>query len=53
MTEAMKKDRAKTTIYNITELGIVQMTRKRTRESLEQILCDNCPYCEGKGRVKV
>jgi len=52
MTEAMKKDRAKTTIYNITELGIVQMTRKRTRESLEQILCDNCPYCEGKGRVK-
>jgi len=52
MAEAMKKDRAKTTIYNITELGIVQMTRKRTRESLEQILCDSCPYCEGKGRVK-
>lgn len=52
MTEAMKKDRAKTTIYNITELGIVQMTRKRTRESLEHILCENCPYCEGKGRIK-
>ncbi|MCS7214771.1 MAG: Rne/Rng family ribonuclease [Thermodesulfovibrio sp.] len=52
MTEAVKKDRAKTTIYNITELGIVQMTRKRTRESLEHILCDSCPYCEGKGRVK-
>lgn len=52
MTEAMKKDRAKTTIYNITELGIVQMTRKRTRESLEHTLCDSCPYCEGKGRVK-
>jgi ribonuclease G len=51
MVEAMKKDRAKTTIYNITELGIVQMTRKRTRESLEHILCDSCPYCEGKGRV--
>lgn len=51
MIEAMKKDRAKTTIYNITELGIVQMTRKRTRESLEHILCDSCPYCEGKGRV--
>lgn len=51
MSEAMKKDRAKTTIYNITELGIVQMTRKRTRESLEHILCDSCPYCEGKGRV--
>lgn len=52
MAEAMKKDRAKTNIYNITELGIVQMTRKRTRESLEQILCDSCPYCEGKGRIK-
>lgn len=52
MVEAMKKDRAKTTIYNITELGIVQMTRKRTRESLEHTLCDSCPYCEGKGRIK-
>jgi len=52
MAEAMKKDRAKTTIYNITDLGIVQMTRKRTRESLEHILCDSCPYCEGKGRIK-
>lgn len=52
MAEVMKKDRAKTTIYNITDLGIVQMTRKRTRESLEHILCDSCPYCEGKGRVK-
>ena len=52
MVEAMKKDRAKTTIYNITELGIIQMTRKRTRDSLEHILCDSCPYCEGKGRVK-
>ena len=52
MVEAMKKDRAKTTIYNITDLGIVQMTRKRTRESLEHILCDSCPYCEGKGRIK-
>ncbi|GAB6184380.1 Rne/Rng family ribonuclease [Thermodesulfovibrio hydrogeniphilus] len=52
LSEATKKDRAKTTIYNITELGIVQMTRKRTRESLEEILCDSCPYCEGKGRIK-
>uniref|UniRef100_A0A7C4ENL6 Ribonuclease G n=1 Tax=Thermodesulfovibrio aggregans TaxID=86166 RepID=A0A7C4ENL6_9BACT len=52
MVEAMKKDRAKTMIYNITELGIVQMTRKRTRESLEHTLCDSCPYCEGKGRIK-
>ncbi|MCS7203062.1 MAG: Rne/Rng family ribonuclease [Thermodesulfovibrio sp.] len=52
MIEAIKKDRAKINIYNITELGIVQMTRKRTRESIEQILCDSCTYCEGKGRIK-
>lgn len=50
--EIMKKDRAKNTIYNITELGIVQMTRKRVRESLGRILSDQCPYCEGKGFVK-
>lgn len=50
--EAMKKDRAKNTIYNISELGIVQMTRKRVRESLGRVLCEQCPYCEGKGFVK-
>lgn len=51
-TDAMKKDRAKNTIYNLSELGIVQMTRKRVRESLGRILCEPCPYCEGKGFVK-
>ena len=50
--EVMKKDRAKNTIYNITELGIVQMTRKRVRESLGRTLSEHCPYCEGKGFVK-
>ncbi|MCX8070623.1 MAG: Rne/Rng family ribonuclease [Thermodesulfovibrionales bacterium] len=50
--EVMKKDRAKNTIYNITELGIVQMTRKRVRESLGRTLSEQCPYCEGKGFVK-
>ncbi len=49
--EAMKKDKAKNTIYNISELGLVQMTRKRVRESLGRTLCDPCPYCEGKGFV--
>ncbi len=51
-TEAMKKDRVKSTIYNISELGIVQMTRKRVRDSLERVLCDICPYCEGRGFIK-
>jgi len=50
--EAMKRDRAKSTIYSISELGIIQMTRKRVRESLGRVLCDQCPYCEGRGFVK-
>jgi ribonuclease G len=49
--DAMKKDRAKNTIFNITELGLIQMTRKRVRESLGRTLCEPCPYCEGKGFV--
>jgi ribonuclease G len=49
--DAMKKDRAKNTIFNISELGLIQMTRKRVRESLGRTLCDLCPYCEGKGFV--
>lgn len=51
-TDAMKKDRAKNTIFNITELGLIQMTRKRVRESLGRTLSTTCPYCEGKGFVK-
>ena len=50
--EAMKKDRAKNTILHISELGLIQMTRKRVRESLGRTLCEACPYCEGKGFVK-
>jgi ribonuclease G len=50
--DAMKKDKAKNTISHITELGLIQMTRKRVRESLGRILCESCPYCEGKGFVK-
>ena len=51
-TEAMKKDRAKNTILHISELGLIQMTRKRVRENLGRTLCATCPYCEGKGFVK-
>jgi ribonuclease G len=51
-TEAMKKDRAKNTILHISELGLIQMTRKRVRENLGRTLCTTCPYCEGKGFVK-
>ncbi|HYA31525.1 MAG TPA: Rne/Rng family ribonuclease [Thermodesulfovibrionales bacterium] len=50
--EAMKRDRAKNTILHISELGLIQMTRKRVRESLGRVLSEPCPYCEGKGFVK-
>ncbi|MDO8426062.1 MAG: Rne/Rng family ribonuclease [Deltaproteobacteria bacterium] len=52
LKEALKADKARTNILKISELGIVEMTRKRTRESLIQSLCEPCPYCEGNGIVK-
>lgn len=52
LEKALSKDRAKTSITGISELGLVQMTRKRTRESLEQSLCEDCPACDGRGTLK-
>lgn len=52
LEKVLAKDHAKTTITGISELGLVQMTRKRTRESLEQILCEPCPSCQGRGTLK-
>lgn len=52
LEEALKKDKAKTNILRISELGLIQMTRKRTRESLNHVLCESCPYCNGKGFTK-
>lgn len=49
---ALSKDRAKTTINGFTTLGLVEMTRKRTRESLEHVLCSECPVCQGRGSMK-
>ena len=45
-------DHAKTQIMDVSPLGLVEMTRKRTRESLEHVLCKACPSCEGRGFVK-
>ena len=50
--EALKRDRQKTNIFKISELGLVEMTRKRTRENIARILSEPCPYCEGAGLVK-
>jgi ribonuclease G len=52
LEEALKSDTKKTNILKISELGIVEMTRKRSRESLTQALTDPCPYCEGHGYLK-
>ena len=51
LQEAIRGDKAKTNILKISELGLVEMTRKRTRENLVQMLCEPCAYCEGKGYV--
>jgi len=52
LTQELKFDRSRTNILKISELGLVEMTRKRVRGSLSQTLCDACPYCEGKGHIK-
>lgn len=52
LLEELAKDRARTVVSRMSELGLVEMTRKRIRPSLLSNLCDPCPYCEGKGYVK-
>ena len=52
LQEQLSYDYAKTNITQVSELGLVEMTRKRTRESLPQQLCEPCPVCEGKGYIK-
>jgi ribonuclease G len=48
----LARDRVKTMVSGFSALGLVEMTRKRTRESLAHMLCEPCPVCEGKGSVK-
>ncbi len=50
--DALKTDRAKCNVLKISDLGLVEMTRKRVRESLGQQLTEPCPFCEGKGFIK-
>ncbi|MFC1234798.1 ribonuclease G [Vibrio sp. F74] len=52
LEQALAVDRVKTNINGFTSLGLVEMTRKRTRESIEHVLCSKCPTCEGRGSVK-
>lgn len=52
LIDALKKDRARCNVVKISELGLVEMTRQRTRESLERRMCEPCFYCDGKGTLK-
>jgi ribonuclease G len=52
LEKALAKDHAKTTVYDMSPLGLVQMTRKRTTESLERQLCEVCEVCDGRGMTK-
>jgi ribonuclease G len=52
LERALAADHVKTNISAVSPLGLVEMTRKRTRESLEHVLCQACPTCEGRGFVK-
>ncbi|WP_075182946.1 ribonuclease G [Pantoea sp. 1.19] len=52
LEQALSKDRVKTSISGFSQLGLVEMTRKRTRESIEHVLCHDCPVCKGRGTLK-
>lgn len=52
LEQALSKDRVKTSVNGFSQLGLVEMTRKRTRESVEHVLCNECPTCHGRGTVK-
>jgi len=52
LEKGLVRDHAKTTVYDMSPLGLVEMTRKRTTESLERQLCEPCPECGGRGSLK-
>ena len=52
LEETLKGDKSKTNILKISELGLVEMTRKRVRESIGRMMCEPCSYCEGRGYIK-
>ena len=52
LDQALSKDRVKTGVNGFSQLGLVEMTRKRTRESIEHVLCQDCPVCKGRGTLK-
>jgi len=52
LAKALARDRTRVTLNGFTSLGLVEITRKRTRESLAHVLCEPCPTCQGRGEIK-
>ncbi len=52
LRDATYKDKSKSNILHMSELGLIEMTRKRTKESIGQVLCEPCSYCDGEGYLK-
>jgi len=52
LQKCLDKDHVKTQITEVSSLGLVEMTRKRTRESLEHVMCETCPTCSGRASLK-
>ncbi|HYM48191.1 MAG TPA: ribonuclease E/G, partial [Burkholderiaceae bacterium] len=52
LEKALARDRTKVSFSEMSPLGLVELTRKRTRESLEHVLCQPCPVCQGRGTLK-
>ena len=52
LEKALAKDRAKTSVSDFSNLGLVELTRKRTQESLQRILCESCEVCQSRGFVR-
>ncbi|MBI1820301.1 MAG: Rne/Rng family ribonuclease [Nitrospirae bacterium] len=52
LQEAMSKDKARINILKISELGLIELSRERTRDDVQRILCEPCHYCEGRGHIR-
>ena len=53
LRDALTNDHAKTEVNRISQLGLVEMTRARTGKTIESLEFHSCPYCEGRGKVKI
>jgi ribonuclease G len=52
LEQELRRDRSPSKVLSVNEFGLVILTRKRVRQSLERLLCEPCPYCTGSGMVK-